>query len=73
MRILLKLHGWLAGAGPSQTALEVPPGTTPMGVLDLLGIPAGACVFVRNGEQASYREELHEGDRLEIAHMASGG
>ena len=74
MRIQVQLHGWLDAALPGgRGALEVPSGTTPMGILDRLGIRAGACLYVINGEQASYCAELHEGDRLEIAHMAAGG
>ena len=74
MRITVKLHGWMDVGVPGGTrTLEVPARTTPIAVLDLLGLRAGACLFVVNGEQASYCGELHDGDRLEIAHMAAGG
>jgi sulfur carrier protein ThiS len=74
MKVQVKLHGWLDVALPNGRAtLDLPGGTTTAGVLDFLGVPAGPCLYVLNGEQASYMAELHEGDRLEIALMASGG
>lgn len=74
MTVQVKLRGWLEVALPNgQATLELPIGMTTAGVLDFLGVPAGPCFFVVNGEQASYMAELHEGDQLEVALMASGG
>jgi sulfur carrier protein ThiS len=74
MLVRVRLRGWLEAALPGgQDTLDVPVGTTTSGVLDLLGVPAGPCIFILNGQQATYDAELRQGDRIEIAHMASGG
>jgi hypothetical protein len=74
MKVSVRLRGWLEAALPNGRAtLDLPSGTTTAGVLDYLGVPAGPCLFVVNGEQASYMAELHEGDQLDVALMASGG
>jgi sulfur carrier protein ThiS len=74
IKVQVKLWGWLDVALPNgQAILDLPVGTTTAGVLDHLGVPAGPCFFSLNGEQASYMAVLHEGDRLDIALMASGG
>jgi hypothetical protein len=72
MLVRVRLRGWLEAALPGgQGTLDVPAGTTTSAVLDLLGVPAGPCIYILTGEQAAYDTELHQGDRIEIAHMAA--
>jgi sulfur carrier protein ThiS len=74
VRVKVRLRGWLAGRLPGgRGEVDVEPGTTALGVMDVLHVPAGACVFVVNGEVAKYDTPLHEGDRLDVAMMAAGG
>jgi sulfur carrier protein ThiS len=74
VRVDVRLRGWLAGRLPGGRAtVEVPSGTTAAGVLDALGIPAGACVYVIDGEVAKYDTPVLDGDNLEVAFMAAGG
>ena len=43
------------------------------GVMDLLGVPVGPCLWIVNGRAVGYDTPLREGDELEVALMACGG
>ncbi len=74
MRVHVKLRGWLRHFLPADTTtLDVPEGTTASGVMDLLRIPVGPCLWIVNGEAVGYDTRLHENDMLEVALMAAGG
>jgi sulfur carrier protein ThiS len=74
VQVEVTLKGWLAGRLPlGRATVEVAPGTTTLGVMDALHVPAGACLFILNGEVVKYDTPVHAGDRLEVALMAAGG
>ena len=74
MRVTLRARGWLRYHVPDQPAvLDVPEGTTASGVMELLRVPVGPCLWVVNGEAVGYDAVLHDGDELDVALMASGG
>jgi sulfur carrier protein ThiS len=74
MRIDVQLNGWLAGRLPGgRGAVDVPEAATPLDVMDAIGVPVGACIFVVDGEIVKYDAGLRAGDRLEVTLMAAGG
>jgi sulfur carrier protein ThiS len=74
----MRVHVTMAGSmdvampgGPRD--VEVPDGTTTAGLLELLRVFPGPCLYVLNGEVAGYDHVLHDGDRLRVSRMAQGG
>jgi sulfur carrier protein ThiS len=75
MKITLKLAGgFVHTVGFSQKELDVEPGTT---VADLLAsIPidrSRPMIIARNGHGAAEEEEVHDGDRILVSPIFSGG
>ncbi len=75
MTITVKLIGpFVQVFGFSEKALDVPPGTTTEGVLDLVAVDKSRPKIVtRNGRAAAPGEKVEEGDRVVISPIYSGG
>ncbi|MBP1704522.1 MAG: hypothetical protein H6Q36_261 [Chloroflexi bacterium] len=75
MRITVKLvGGFVQTMGFSQKELDVAPGSTVGDVLALLAIdPARPKIVALNGQAVAEAEEVHEGDRVLVSHVFSGG
>lgn len=74
MVVTVRLTGWLRHFVPDgEASATFPDGTTCAGALEMLGVPVGPCLWVRNGERVGYDAVLHDGDRLVVSMMAAGG
>jgi sulfur carrier protein ThiS len=74
LAVHLRLRGWLRDSLPEgQASIDVPAGTTVSGLMDVLRIPVGPCLWILNGESVGYDMLVQDGDELEVALMASGG
>ena len=75
MKVTLKLVGGLVHTlGFSEREVETPPGTTVGELLDAIGVDRTRPVIVgRNGWAIDLVEEVHDGDRLLVSPVFSGG
>lgn len=75
MRVTVKLVGGLVHTiGFSQKELEVEPGTTVGGILDLLAIDRSRRMIVaRNGWAVTMDDQVEPEDRILVSHVFSGG
>jgi len=75
MKVTVKLAGGLVHTlGFSQRELELPPGSMVGELLDALGIDRARPVIVgRNGWAIELTDEVHDGDRILISPVFSGG
>ena len=75
MRVTVKLVGGLVHTvGFSERVVELPAGTTVTGLLDAIGIdPARPLIVGRDGWAIETDDEVHEGDRILMSPVFSGG
>ena len=75
MTITVKLVGGLIHTlGFSERVLELPAGTTVAGLLEAIGIdPARPLIVGRSGWAIETDDEVHDGDRILISPVFSGG
>ena len=75
MTITVKLVGGLIHTlGFSERVLDLPAGTTVAGLLDAIGIdPARPLIVGRSGWALETDDEVHDGDRILISPVFSGG
>ncbi len=75
MKVTVKLAGGLVHTlGFSQRELELAPGSTVGELLDVLGIDRARPVIVgRSGWAIDLTDEVHDGDRILISPVFSGG
>jgi sulfur carrier protein ThiS len=75
MTITVKLVGGLIHTlGFSERVLELPAGTTVAGLLEAIGIdPARPLIVGRSGWALETDDEVHDGDRILISPVFSGG
>jgi sulfur carrier protein ThiS len=75
IRLLVKLAGGLVQTlGYSEREFRLPPGSTVAALLAEIGIPEARPVIVgRNGWAIEPTDELHDGDRILISPVFSGG
>ena len=75
MKVTVKLVGGLIHIlGFSERVLELPAGTTVAGLLDAIGIDRVRPLIVgRAGWAIELDDEIHEGDRILISPVFSGG
>ncbi|MDR3544415.1 MAG: MoaD/ThiS family protein [Candidatus Limnocylindrales bacterium] len=75
MKVTVKLAGGLVHTlGFSEQVAELPPGATVGDLLDAIGADRGRPVIVgRDGWAIDLEDELHEGDRILISPVFSGG
>jgi sulfur carrier protein ThiS len=75
MTITVKLVGGLVHTlGFSERVLELPAGTTVAGLLEAIGIdPARPLIVGRSGWAIETDDDLHDGDRILISPVFSGG
>ena len=75
MTITVKLVGGLIHTlGFSERVLDLPAGTTVAGLLEAIGIdPARPLIIGRSGWALETVDEVHDGDRILISPVFSGG
>jgi len=75
MKVTVKLVGGLIQTlAFSERDLELPPGTTVAELLDAIGIDHSRPLIVgRNGWAIEIADEVHEGDRILVSPVFSGG
>ncbi len=75
MTVTVKLVGGLIHTlGFSERVLEIPAGTTVAGLLDALGIdPDRPLIVGRGGWAIETHDEIHDGDRILVSPVFSGG
>ncbi|MCU0484410.1 MAG: MoaD/ThiS family protein [Chloroflexi bacterium] len=75
MKVTVKLvGGFVHTMGFSQKDVDVAPGSTVGDVLAAVAIPPDRPrIVARNGQAAVLDEEVHEGDRILVSHVFSGG
>jgi sulfur carrier protein ThiS len=75
MRVTIKLVGGLVHTvGFSERVVDLPVGTTVAGLLDTIGIdPARPLIVGRNGWAIETDDKVHDGDRILISPVFSGG
>ena len=75
MKVTIKLIGpFIQAVGFSEKELEVAPGTTADGLLELVAIDkARPKIITRNGRAIAPGEEVKDGDRIVISPIYSGG
>ena len=75
MTVTVKLVGGLIHTlGFSERVVELPSGTTVAGLLDLLGIdPARPLIVGRSGWAIERTDDVHDGDRIMVSPVFSGG
>jgi sulfur carrier protein ThiS len=75
MTITVKLVGGLIHTlGFSERVLDLPAGTTVAGLLEAIGIdPARPLIVGRSGWAIETDDEVHDGDRILISPVFSGG
>jgi len=75
MTITVKLVGGLIHTlGFSERVLDLPAGTTVAGLLEAIGIdPARPLIIGRSGWALETDDEVHDGDRILISPVFSGG
>jgi len=75
MTITVKLVGGLIHTlGFSERVLDLPAGTTVAGLLEAIGIdPARPLIVGRSGWALETDDEVHDGDRILISPVFSGG
>jgi sulfur carrier protein ThiS len=75
MRITVKLIGpFVNQLGFSEKEMEIAPPSTVDGLLALVGIDkARPRIVTRNGRAVAPGEEVHDGDRIVISPIYSGG
>jgi sulfur carrier protein ThiS len=75
MRVTIKLVGGLVHTvGFSERVVDLPVGTTVAGLLDAIGIdPARPLIVGRSGWAIETDDEVHDGDRILISPVFSGG
>jgi sulfur carrier protein ThiS len=75
VRVTIKLVGGLVHTvGFSERVVDLPVGTTVAGLLDAIGIdPARPLIVGRSGWAIETDDEVHDGDRILISPVFSGG
>ena len=75
MRVTVKLVGGLVHTVRfSERVVELPAGTTVAGLLDAIGIDRARPLIVgRDGWAIEIEDEVHEGDRILVSPVFSGG
>ncbi len=75
MRVTVKLVGGLVHTvGFSERVVELPAGTTVAGLLEAVGIDRARPLIVgRDGWAIETDDEVHEGDRILVSPVFSGG
>ena len=75
MTLTVKLVGGLIHTlGFSERVLDLPAGTTVAGLLEAIGIdPARPLIVGRSGWALETDDEVHDGDRILISPVFSGG
>lgn len=74
MRVHVTLKGTLADRLPGGTGdLDLSDGASVALLAEVLSLPGGQCVFVRNGATARLDEPLRDGDRIQAFPPMAGG
>ncbi len=74
MHVAIKCFATLASHQPASGFLELPDGATVAQAVAALDLAAAdVCIILVNGKTAHLNSSLHEGDRLSLLPLISGG